>query len=207
VFSSVTGDGAVRPFMAFSGAHALNLGGGGSTATTVTFDAAGCTSIEWSFAAKRGPDKPESGDDLKLPSKPSCDSRDRRAYSIVGALAVVGTLCTLCSVPVRAAVQTVVTLAPVPGLGGSVTAGQQLLVELRVVDTVTGAPAPTGYRAHRRGWCPATTKRPGPDRSRSGRPLSARGAGRTPPGPWPAPITRAASRACPSSTWTRPVRS
>ncbi|MBX2800855.1 MAG: putative metal-binding motif-containing protein [Myxococcales bacterium] len=59
-----TGEWAINDEEVFGGAHALNLGGAGATLTSRTVDMGACDTVRITMEARRGPEKPDQGDDL-----------------------------------------------------------------------------------------------------------------------------------------------
>ncbi len=65
LWATLSGDWLISTTYARSGTSSLNLGGGGTRVTTVPVDFSVCSeSVDWSFWAKRGPEAPDSGEDL-----------------------------------------------------------------------------------------------------------------------------------------------
>ena len=66
VWKSVTGDTSLSSGYKFAGSYSLNMGGGGATAETNVLDTSTCSVVSWAYMGKRGPETPDTGDNLKL---------------------------------------------------------------------------------------------------------------------------------------------
>jgi len=66
VWVSVTGDTFQSSSYSTSGTYSMNLGGGGATATTQPINTSACGSIDYSWQGKRGPETPDSGDNVQI---------------------------------------------------------------------------------------------------------------------------------------------
>ena len=66
IWASLVGDYSYSPSYTTSAGYSLNLGGGGATALSVPIDASTCASIVWAYEGRRGPEAPDTGDDLVL---------------------------------------------------------------------------------------------------------------------------------------------
>ncbi|MEN0067369.1 MAG: MopE-related protein [Myxococcota bacterium] len=63
IWEAVRGEGWRTDRQAHSGSYSLSMAGL-TWAESIAFDTSGCSALEWSYRARRGPQLPESGDDL-----------------------------------------------------------------------------------------------------------------------------------------------
>ena len=66
VWASITGDFAFDLTYVYAGTYSLRMGGGIATATSVVFDTSSCSSIDWEYQGKRGPETPDLTDWMRI---------------------------------------------------------------------------------------------------------------------------------------------
>lgn len=59
-----SGDTTIQTTYRAGGVYAMNLGGGSGTVQSATFDTSMCGGVRWRFSVKRGPEQPDSGENL-----------------------------------------------------------------------------------------------------------------------------------------------
>lgn len=65
-WTSFTGDTMIQSTYRFSGNYAMNLGGGDGDVASTYIDTSSCSSVAWRYYAKRGPEVPDSGENLYM---------------------------------------------------------------------------------------------------------------------------------------------